>query len=118
MTLPHHHEEELEGPIIETMPEDSTLQSVADTLKQLADPSRLKIFWLLCHTHQCVANIAAAVNMSSPAVSHHLRLLKAQGLIESERHGKEMFYKATDSVLAQSLHHTIENIASISCPEL
>ena len=55
----------------------------------LSDPSRLRIFWLLCHCEECVMNISALVDMSSPAVSHHLRNLKASGLIVSRREGKE-----------------------------
>ena len=62
-------------------------------------------------------DIAAAVNMTSPAISHHLRLLKTAGLITSRREGKEMLYKASDSDLAQTLHKMIEDIAEITCPE-
>ena len=54
--------------------------------------------------------------MSSPAVSHHLRLLKASGLIVSRREGKEMYYKAADTEIVNSLHIIIENIADITCP--
>ncbi|MDD6598560.1 MAG: ArsR family transcriptional regulator [Anaerovibrio sp.] len=31
------------------------------------------MFWILCHCEECVLNIAALLNMSSPAVPHHLR---------------------------------------------
>lgn len=86
-------------------------------MKQLGDPSRLRIFWLLCHCEECVLNIAALVNMSSPAVSHHLKLLKSSGLIVSRREGKEMYYRTADTELAQVLHHTIEKLGRITCPE-
>ena len=80
-------------------------------------PSRLRIFWLLCHCEECVVNIAAIVSMSSPAVSHHLRILKSSGLIVSRREGKEMYYKTADTELAQMLHHMIEKLGRITCPE-
>lgn len=54
--------------------------------------------------------------MTSPAVSHHLRLLKASGLIISRRDGKEMYYKAAETELAQMLHHTVETLGRITCP--
>ena len=41
---------------------------------------------------ECVSNIAAAMEMSDPAVSHHLRTLKNTGLIVSRREGKEILY--------------------------
>lgn len=114
--LPHHHAEN-EEKIIEGMPPDNAILAVAGILKWLGDPSRLRIFWLLCHCEECVINIAALTNMSSPAVSHHLRLLKASGLIVSRREGREMYYKAADTEMVNSLHTTIESIADISCPK-
>lgn len=98
------------------MPDEETTKAVADAMKQLGDPSRLKIFWLLCHAEECVLNIAYIVGMTSPAVSHHLKLLKDAGLVETRREGKEMYYKAADTALVKQLHHTIEAVADITCP--
>ena len=117
LILPHHHQDtEREFEIIKHLPDENVITTVAEAMKQLGDPSRLRIFWLLCHTEECVINIAALTNMSSPAVSHHLRLLKATGLIVSRREGKEMYYRAADTHLVSKLHVTIEEIAEISCP--
>jgi DNA-binding transcriptional ArsR family regulator len=102
--------------LLSHIPEDSVIQSVSAAMKQLGDPSRLRIFWLLCHAEECVINIAAAVGMTSPAVSHHLKLLKSAGLITSRREGKEMYYKAADTELVNSLHHIIEKVGEITCP--
>lgn len=113
--LPHEHGS-CKNSIIECMPDTETVKTVADALKQLGDPSRLRIFWLLCHCEECVINIASITDMSSPAVSHHLRLLKSAGLIISHRNGKEMYYHAADTEIVNKLHHTIEDIARISCP--
>ena len=116
--LPHEHSAPAaQQQIFEAMPSDEAIRLVSQALGQLGDPSRLRIFWLLCHTEECVADIAAYVNMSSPAVSHHLRLLKSAGLLVSRRDGKEMLYRAADSPLAGELHRIIERIAEISCPD-
>ena len=115
MQLPHNHHNE--DSILSHMPKMEEIANVADAMKQLGDPSRLQIFWLLCHCEECVINISAIVEMSSPAVSHHLKLLKSSGLITSRREGKEMYYRACDNALAQELHHIIEKIARITCPE-
>ena len=114
--LPHNHNER-DSRLVETMPSIETIRTVADAMKQLGDPSRLRIFWLLCHCEECVINIAAATGMSSPAVSHHLRLLKDAGLIVASRNGKEMYYRAANTDIVLKLHHTIEEVARISCPE-
>lgn len=114
--LPHQHNPR-DNRLTETMPSVEVIKAVADAMKQLGDPSRLRIFWLLCHCEECVINIAAAMDMSSPAVSHHLKLLKSAGLIVATRHGKEMYYRAADTDIVLKLHHTIEEVARISCPD-
>lgn len=103
--------------LLHQLPSDEEINSVAEAMKQLGDPSRLRIFWLLCHREECVSEIAESVEMSSPAVSHHLRLLKTANLIVSRRAGKEMYYKAADTDLVRSLHHSVENVMKITCPE-
>ncbi len=90
---------------------------VAELFDQLSDPTRLRIFWLLCHCETCVINIAFFLDMSSPAVSHHLRSLRETGLIVSRREGREVFYRSSDSEVSQLLHHMIEQTMSIACPE-
>lgn len=66
---------------------------------------------------ECVINLSSIVGMSSPAVSHHLRQLKNSGLIVSRREGKEVYYRAADTEQAQLLHHMIEKMVEIACPD-
>ena len=113
--LPHEHDMN-SAEIMRHMPSGGELQTVAALMKLLGDPSRLRIFWILCHVEECVADIAAMTEMSSPAVSHHLRILRDGGLIISRRKGKEMHYRAAETPLAQKLHHAMEEIMDISCP--
>lgn len=115
--LPHRHGEgQTEEYLREQLDRPETFQNVADTFRLLDDTSRVRIFWLLCHCEECVIDISAMVDMSSPAVSHHLRQLKANGLIVSRREGKEVYYRAADTEESQLLHQAIEQIMEISCP--
>ena len=113
--LPHNHGQD-DAILFDHMPALGEFQAVADIFKQLGDSSRIRIFWLLCHCEECVMNISALVDMSSPAVSHHLRQLKSGGLIVSRREGKEVYYKAAGTERAQLLHHMIEALVKIACP--
>ena len=113
--LPHNHGQQSEHTLHE-MPEIRDFQTVSELFKQLGDSSRTRIFWLLCHCEECVINLSALMGMSSPAVSHHLKLLKASGLIVSRREGKEVYYRAAGTQQAQLLHHMIEQLVSITCP--
>lgn len=118
MKLPHDHENcEVSKSLMAEMPSLEGFSSASDIFKLLGDPSRVKLFWLLCHTEECVTDLAAMMNMSSPALSHHLKFLKTSGLITSRRDGKEVFYKCADSELADALHHIIENVVEIACPD-
>ena len=58
--LPHHHHDGIEENLMDRIPDPEEIRLVADALKQLGDPSRLQIFWILCHCEECVANLAAA----------------------------------------------------------
>lgn len=118
MQLPHRHTHTHEAQkLSEQLTHLDDFQTVAEVFKQLSDSSRVRIFWLLCHCEECVINISALVDMSSPAVSHHLRQLKASGLIVSRREGKEVYYKAADTEESQLLHRTIEKIMEMTCPK-
>lgn len=95
----------------------NNFQILADSFKQLGDGNRLRIFWLLCHCEENVINISNIINMSSPAVSHHLKQLKASHLICSRRNGKEMFYCASQTPESKLLHKMIEELMKITCPK-
>ncbi|MGN0169359.1 MAG: ArsR/SmtB family transcription factor [Lachnospiraceae bacterium] len=113
--LPHKHNEN-EEKVLACMPSASQCSEVAEVFKLISDGTRLRILWLLCHCEECVSNIAAATQMSDQAVSHHLRLLKNSGLIESRRDGKEIYYKLADTRQAQLVHHACEKMLEIVCP--
>ena len=118
LQLPHHHGEGQNTEFLKAqLAKPETFQTVAGTFKLLDDSSRLRIFWLLCHCEECVINISAMVEMTSPAVSHHLRQLKDRGLIVSRREGKEVYYKAAETEQSVLLHQVIEKIMKISCPD-
>ncbi|MBO5145239.1 MAG: winged helix-turn-helix transcriptional regulator [Lachnospiraceae bacterium] len=113
--LPHDHGQNVER-VLEKMPDAEACAQAADMFKQVSDGSRLRILWLLCHCEECVSNISAAMDMSDPAVSHHLKLLKKSGLIISRREGKEVYYKLADTKQAQLLHHACEAMFELACP--
>jgi len=115
LILPHQHGDGTHLALA-NMPESARISEAAALFSQLADPSRLRIFLLLCHCEECVINIAAAVGMSTAAVSHHLKSLRLHGLIVSRRAGKEVYYTLAATEAAQTAHHVAEDFLQISCP--
>ena len=118
--LPHDHGEELHElePLQAQLGETESFIRVTEVFRQLGDSTRIRLFWLLCHCEECVINISSMLGMSSPAVSHHLRMLKDSGLIESRRMGKEVYYKAASSRESRMLHEMIEEMMEIVCPDV
>ena len=114
--LPHDHGQEIEHHFAH-MPKTDEFNTVADIFKLLGDSSRVRIFWLLCHCEECVTNISVMMDMTSPAVSHHLKLLRSNHLITSRRDGKEVYYKAAQTKQSEMLHHAIEKLVEITCPD-
>ena len=115
--LPHRHGEKNMGNIRTELAKTPRFSATAEMFKQLSDPTRLQIFWLLCHQEECVNNIAALLDMTSPAVCHHLRSLYEGGLISSRREGKEVYYRAAETETCELLHESVEQVMEIACPE-
>ncbi|WAH38120.1 ArsR/SmtB family transcription factor [Alicyclobacillus dauci] len=67
-------------------------ESLADTLKALADPTRLKIISLLNTRDCCVCELVPLFGISQPAVSKHMSRLKTSGLVKETRKGMWVFY--------------------------
>ncbi len=65
---------------------------ICSSFKALGDPVRVSILKALCCESLCVGDIVARVNLSQPAVSHHLRILREAGLVNAEKVGTTVFY--------------------------
>jgi DNA-binding transcriptional ArsR family regulator len=112
--LPHDHGTNT-AEMMEKIPARDTFEKVSSTFHLISDPTRLKILWLLCHSEECVVNIAAAMEMSSPAVAHHLRLLKQSGLLVSHKEGKETHYTLAGTEEASLVHDIVDRVFDINC---
>lgn len=116
--LPHSHGESQHTALLhQQLSNIPRFSAASDLFKQLSDPTRVRIFWLLSHQEECVINIAAMLDMSSPAVSHHLRSLTEAGLLSSRRDGKEVYYRAADTEGIRLLHQMVEQVMDVACPE-
>jgi len=93
-----------------------TVEQLAETLKALADPTRLKLMQLLSQNSPdaaecgaqicsgtgflCVNALAHRLNITQSAVSQHLRVLRQAGLVNSERRGSFVHYTLDTRALA------------------
>jgi DNA-binding transcriptional ArsR family regulator len=68
----------------------------AEILKTLASPRRLDILHALARGPIEVGRLAEAIGATQPNVSQHLGVLRAAGIVEAERDGREVRYRLTD----------------------
>jgi DNA-binding transcriptional ArsR family regulator len=73
--------------------------TLAERLKTLADPTRLRMLDLLAQQGEslCVCNITEQFPIHQPTISHHLRLLREAGFVDCEKRGVWAYYWATDA---------------------
>lgn len=113
--LPHNHSKNTNH-FLNKILDNDVFNSVSDLLKIMSDEKRLQIFWLLCHTEECLINISSAMEMTSPNVFHHLKILKNAGLVINRRIRKEVYYTAAKTNRTKILHEMIENMIEFHCP--
>ena len=77
---------------------------LAGLLKALSDPVRLRLLSVVAsHAggEACVCDISAGITVSQPTVSHHLKVLRNAGLLDSERRGSWVYYRVVPEALQQ-----------------
>jgi len=115
--IPHSHGKQPPlSAVHDTLNDARPFEKAALLFRCLSDDVRIRIFWLLCHREECVVNMAALLQLSSPAVAHHLRSLREMGLISCRRMGKEVHYRAADTEVCRLLHRMAEQVMALSCP--
>jgi ArsR family transcriptional regulator len=81
----------------------SAAEAIAPLLKALADPVRLRLMSLVA-SHEggeaCICDLNPAFELSQPTISHHLKVLHEVGLLEREKRGIWVYYRARTEALA------------------
>jgi ArsR family transcriptional regulator len=76
---------------------------VVPMLKAIADPARLRLLSLVL-SHEggeaCVCDLLPYFELSQPTISHHLKVLHESGLLDREKRGTWVFYKARPAAMA------------------
>lgn len=90
------HPHEAAALAAEHLPPEAELAALAEFFKVFADPTRIRILYILARTELCVCDIAEKLGLSQPAVSYQLKALKQARLVKSRRDGKAICYSLAD----------------------
>ena len=96
--------------VVSRLPEQNTLEGVAEIFKALSDPGRVRIVLALALAELCVCDLAAVCGLSDSAVSHQLRILRNLKIVRNRREGKIMFYRLDDQHVSALLHQCLEHV--------
>ncbi|WP_328479003.1 metalloregulator ArsR/SmtB family transcription factor [Actinoplanes sp. NBC_00393] len=78
--------------------------ALAGGFKALGDPVRLRLLSMIASAPEgeiCVCDLSAAFPLTGPTISHHLRILREAGLVDSARRGTWVYYRPVPANLAR-----------------
>ena len=91
---------------------DGQIAELADILRTLGEPTRLRILFACLAQPASVGEIAARVDIARSLVSHHLRMLRASCFLRSKRNGKHIIYSPADDrvrcILEDLVAHVVQ----------
>ena len=90
--------------------DENVLCELAELFKIFGDSTRVKILYVLLQKEMSVTDIASSLNMSQPAISQQLRVLKANGLVRYTREGKSLIYSLSDEHVKQILSIGLDHL--------
>lgn len=96
--------------LLKNVPAAEELETMSNILKSIADPTRLKILYLLKNGELCVCEILDALDKSQSTTSHHLNILKKEKILTSRKEGKWIYYKLSDENIIRILEEFIKVI--------
>ncbi len=90
--------------------DENMLCDLAELFKVFGDSTRVKILYVLLEKEMNVTEISEALNMTQPAISQQLRVLKTNGLVRFRRDGKSIIYSLADEHVHSILNIGLEHL--------
>ena len=84
------------APLVREPLSSDAATELAAKLKALADPVRLRLMSAVAsrdNGEACVCDLSAGIEVGQPTISHHLKVLRTAGLLDSERRGSWVYYR-------------------------
>ncbi|MED3333527.1 metalloregulator ArsR/SmtB family transcription factor [Bacillus velezensis] len=99
--------------IFENTLEKAEINHIIDFLKLLSDKSKFKILILLSHKKMYANEIAEQLNLTNATISHHMRILTLQGLVESTRNQNKTYYYLNSSKFDSLLNGLLKKFKAV-----
>lgn len=92
------------------LPEGQILQQLADFFAVFADTTRIRVLSALALSEMCVSDLSNILGINQTTLSHQLKMLKNQNLVNCKREGKIILYSASNYVINDLMLSGIEHL--------
>lgn len=82
--------------ILSAFPKDKDILKLADYFQNFSDSTRIKILTCLSMSNMCVNDLSTVLGINQTTISHQLKQLKDQNIVQYKREGKILVYSLTD----------------------
>lgn len=100
------------------LPSEEQVKAAVTAFSMLAEPTRLRLLWLVSAEELDVTSLAARLKATVSVVSAHLAKLRLAGLVDTRKAGRHVLYRARDvhvrSVIAEALFHADHQVSGIA----
>jgi DNA-binding transcriptional ArsR family regulator len=92
-----------------SLPDDDQVDLAVEVFRMLADPTRVRLLWLLLDDEAPVLQLAGTVGKPQAAVSQHLAKLRMARLVRTRREGTQVFYRVENDHVARLVRDAVFN---------
>ncbi len=100
------------------LPSEEQVRTAVTSFSMLAEPTRLRLLWLVSAEELDVSTLAARLDATVSVVSSHLAKLRLAGLVDTRKSGRHVLYRARDvhvrSLIAEALFHADHQVSGIA----
>ncbi|HWS28487.1 MAG TPA: metalloregulator ArsR/SmtB family transcription factor [Clostridia bacterium] len=108
-----HLNKEHEAWLLRAIPSEDDAIDAAQLFSQLSSSTRIRLLSMLALDDLCVCELADALKISQPAVSHHLRLLRQSGVVRFKKVGKQVICYISEGRMGMLTRHIINDIFTL-----
>jgi len=106
------------APTVGELPSEGQVRAAVTAFAMLAEPTRLRLLWLVSSRELDVTSLAARLSTSVSIVSAHLAKLRLAGLVETRKDGRHVLYRARDThvrkLIAEAMYHADHHITGVA----
>lgn len=96
--------------MMKLLPDDESTNKLADYFQNFADQTRIKILSCLSIMDMCVNDLSSILNINQTTISHQLKTLKDQDIVEYRREGKVLIYRIKSEHVSDMMMYAVNTL--------